>query len=470
VAGSAYAGNLTSAPTTFAHEIATSNNDLNFLGQVYTMGIGRNSGQNFIVRYTLSSGTFGSANPVLTYTAVAPSTGTVGIVLRSGGALSSTVEFDVNVLTAGGGTLASDQFTLSGAVRFAQGAALGSSITIVVDLRDVIGAIDTNNNIPVAAGSYSRTLAATAGSASFTAPTDNGTVVDVTTNPPLTAFVAANDDSALIAKASITLIPTATGVKNAANTADYSLAAGDVVTLTITGDFTGISQVAMDLNNDGTITASAFNTTNEQFTIAASNARATLAIAGNRLAGVPRAIWFSKFTNTALSSRTFAISAAIAPALQFPAFSGSQARTLDTANSNWYLWTTNGTTLIAPYITFSQGNGLKFRFTNSSNQDVTVRVDLVLDQGAFTYSTTALTNQAFVIPAGKSQQITLSDLPSAGTNEIGPIAALTSGTQPVRGKATFTAITNTNNITGIALIYSPVGVITIEHLAQAPAW
>ena len=62
----AAAGDLTEAETNFAHEIATSSTDLTNKNQVYTMGVDRTTTQDFIVRYTLSIGEFGSTPAVPT--------------------------------------------------------------------------------------------------------------------------------------------------------------------------------------------------------------------------------------------------------------------------------------------------------------------------------------------------------------------------------------------------------------------
>jgi len=466
VATSAFAGNLNPAPTTYANEIAKNAQDLTFAGQVYQMGIARNQGQNFILRYNLSSGTFGSASPTLAYGGAA----TVGISLRSGGALSSAVEFDVNVLSAGG-TLASDTFTLTGTYRFPASTAVGTATTIAVDLRDVIGAIDTNNNLPTIGGAYTRNLAVMGASATFTATSDNATVIDATVNPPLTNFVIANDDTALAAVATVTTTKTVATTRDNTGTADYTLLAADQVTFTITGDFTGIASVVFDLNNDcpaspaaptvGCMSNTGATTyaTNETFTIGSGSA--TLRVNGDRLGNGSR-IYFVKTAAAALNPRTFGISASIAAPN-----ASLNPRTMSTANTSWFAWTQNGTTLLVPYVTFSQGNSGKFRFTNSTTTDLTVNVAITPDQ-----STAVLTQPitSFTVPALGSRQITLYDAPSAGTGEQGPIVTALGGTftQPLRGKVIFTALTNTANIRGIVLIYSPVGVITFENMFQTP--
>lgn len=450
--GSASAGTLASAPTTFAHEIALSTTSLTFAPQVYSMGISRLAGNAMIFRYTLSSGTFGTT-PVLTYTPTAG--GAVTVTFRSGGAGSATVEYDVAVTTT---TAVTDTFTLSAGaapsgVKFPASSAVGASISITVDVRDLFGPLDT-------VGTFTRTLATLGAAATLTAATDNGTVIDATIIPPRTAFVVANDDAALVAKASVTATKTITGTKNAAGAVDYTLVAGDVVTFTITGNFTGISQVGFDLDGNGAISTTAGTATIEAFTINSSLTSATLIVDGNRLPDVPRAIFFTKTASAALDPRTFGIAESIAPAA-----GTTQNRDVATANSGWYVWTQNGTTLYAPYISFSPSNPTKFRFTNASTSDVTVNIALVLDQGTFTQNVSS-----FTIPAGGSKQITLSETPAAGTLEIGPIATITGGVQPIRGKLTFTALSNTSNVLGMVLFFNPASGTTSQYqMPQIPS-
>jgi len=470
VAGSAFAGNLTSNPTTFAHEIATAATALTIAPQVYTMGIARNPGQNFIIRYTLSNTavTFGpNVGLTLTYGGAA-----VGVttVLRSGGLGANTVEFDVNL--AGGGTAVGDTFTFNGTVYFAAGSAVGASTNVTVDVRDVISALDTTLSVTVPPASYSRVLATLGGAATLTATTQTRATIDATAATPLTLFVAqtagtADDDTLTVAKAFVTTAATTTA-QVAANTGAYSLAANDLVTFTITGDFTGITAVGLDLDGSLAITpaAGANTTTAETFTINAGLSAATLTVDGNRLGalgGTARAVWFTKAAGVTLNPRVFTIAATVNPTLA--SGRSSQNRSIGTGAADWFQWVQNGTTMVAPYLSFTPGNGVKFRFVNSSNNAITILVSVVLDQGTFTQNVST-----FTVPATSSQQYTFSDTPAAGTNELGPIATLLTGTQPVRGKATFTALTASANVAGVELIYSPVGVVTLVNLPQQPSW
>jgi len=468
VAGSAFAGSLASNPTNFAHEIAakvvagvTSSNDLTFAPQVYTMGIARNIGQNFILRYTLSNGAvFGTTITAPVYSGVPAN---VTIVLRSGGTGASVVEFDVNVVLVAG-TLAGDTFTFGGGsqIRFPVPSVVGATTTLTVDVRDVISALDT---VP---GPYTRTLATLAGAGAVTATAGNRATIDATAAVPLTAFVAqpaaVDADTPTVAKVAITTSRQTAAVNDATGAALYTLAPGDLVLFTLTGDFSGITQVGLDIGDNLAIAVGGGTAGNEQFTITGLTT-ATLTVNGDRLgtaltpSNFASTLWFTKTAGAALSPRTFTLTAAITPV------AASQARQL-VSTSDFYGWIQNGTTMLAPYVSFTPGNGVKFRFTNSSNNAITILVSVVLDQGTFTQAVAT-----FPVPANGSQQITFSDQPSAGTGEIGPIAsALLTGTAPVRAKVTFTALTASPNVAGVELIYSPVGVVTLVNLPQNPSW
>jgi len=485
MAGSAFAGNLfPGLSTNFAHEIATATTDLTFTSQDYYMGIARNAGQNFILRFTLSNATFGAGAINLVYGGAALG---VATVQRSGGTGSSTVSFDVNL--TGGGTSIGDKFSLSGTIRFAAASAAGTTTTITVDAFDVISSLDTVAVNPAGApampagsvASFSRTLATLVEAASMTAATQTRATIDVTATVPLTQFApqgqyltppgaaTADDDSTNVARAFVTTASSTAGVRIAANGADYVLAAADQVTFTITGDFTNIASVGFDLDGSGAITGTfgATTATAETFTINAGLTAATLTVDGSRLGaapGVARAIWFTKTAGATLNPRTLTISATVNPTTA--SGRASQSGSIGASAADWFVWVQNGTTIVAPYVSFTPGNGVKFRFVNSSSVAITILVGVVLDQGTFTQAVSS-----FTVPATGSQQITFSDQPTAGTGEIGPIAsALLTGVAPVRGKVIFTALTASTNVTGIELIYSPVGVVTLVNLPQLPSW
>jgi len=419
--------------------------------QVYTMGIPRNAGQGFIIKFTLSSGVFKDAVPP---PALNSSSAFVSSSFRSGGTDQAFLEYNVDV--AGGTLLRGDTLSLP-ITTFAFNAAtsVGLTSTLTVDLRDSFGVLD--------ASSYqSGTFAAIVGAASFSGRTgpgggegnDVGTTVDVFAPTPRTRFVAvAGDDTTRDAFASLILNNQTANVLIPSGAGPYVLQPSDLVTLTLSGaDFSGISQIGIDLNADGTYLSTTDTATNEVFTIGTNTA--TLTVTGDRIpAGVEKKIRIRKISSAVMNApRTFGLSGSISSL-------NGQNRTLSTANANWWQWQMNGGILVAPYITLSPGNETKFRFTNSSDTAVTILAEVVLDQGTMTVNLTQ-----FDIPARSSIHVELAGTPAAGTGAIGPMITLVSGTQPVRGKATFTILGAPANVKGVTLISSPIGVISVADM------
>ncbi len=131
------AGDLTEAETLFT--TTDCNTNLTNADQVYTMGIARSAEQDFVARYTLNLGFFGSTPAV----PVVGGSGTAGITRRSGGVFLREVEYDVDV--TGSFTAGTTTLTLPAPlVRFPAGSAAGTTMTITIDLRDASGPIDSS--------------------------------------------------------------------------------------------------------------------------------------------------------------------------------------------------------------------------------------------------------------------------------------------------------------------------------------
>lgn len=445
----------------FAHEIATSSADLTVDVQDYRMGVDRTAAQNIIIRYTLSIGKFGAAVPVPTLAGGGGASAT--ITLRSGGNQSSTVEFDVDVVTPFVGSDTGTILRLTGAqVNFPSGSSVDTVMQLTVDIRDTVGPIDT-------AGDKTRDLAALKGAASLKAADaaesdDLFTVVDVNSNPPRTEFVEQEDTRDEIARVPIKISNTSSTVFAADGTTPYELEAADRITLTVTGDFSGLDADNFCLDLDDLSQGDIIECdTTEKFTIVGDTA--TLTLDGDISSmGLQRNIVFAKEPGVVLSApRTFGISATIAPQ------SGvSQNRSLIRGNSDFWQWGLNGEVLTSNYIAFIGGNETKFRFTSTTSKDFLCFPEVTLDQGTFDLSTTGDFGSSgeFVVPANGNIHVELSNPAAAGTGAIGPLVTLTSGQQPVRGRAIFTCLTAPANVTGVILIASPVGVISVVQMTR----
>jgi len=451
------------------------------VGQVtYTMGINRTTqDSSFIIRFALNGGVFAADAGQPT---VFIQTAATGVVANrtNGGAGASLVEFEVSAPTTGTFAIG-DQIALLGATTpgpvlnftLAPGATVNAASTMTLGV-----ALYTSAQ-PLASGGIDgppppNISVVTIGLvASFTALTDSRTTIDATATPPRSAFVPGNggDTTATLTKALVTTVSTVPGTLKADGSAAYVLLTTDQITFTISGDFTGVASVGFDLDNSGAITTSALTSTNENFTINGTNTAATLTVDGSRLGVAGTKVFFVKTAGSVLTPRTFGISAVLTPA------AGFTTRSLNTANPAWEIWSQNGTTLTAVYLTFSPGNAVKFRFTNSLGSPVTVTSQVTLDfvngvqNGTCTLGVLqgALSTGTFTIPASGSIQVELSANGDPTTGTLGPLCTLTGGTQPVRGKGVFTVLTATGNVSGLTLIASPVGVITAIPMQQVPA-
>jgi hypothetical protein len=317
-------------------------------------------------------------------------------------------------------------------------------MSLSVLLHDLLGDLDTT-------GVLSNNVAALAPVAQFTAGTDTHTIIDAFANPPLTKFILSGVRSNTTLSSTFVATNTVTNVMGSAGS-QFTLASGDKITITISGNFTGIDTAGVTYALGTDLGAGPTGS----FTISSDLNLATTSINGNVFNGRID-ISMTKTDASVLANRVFGVSATIAPAL-----STTLNRTLGAANTAWWQWTSNGTTYVVPYITYNPGgNSTKFRFANSSLSEVTVSVAVVLDSGVT--ATTGTTS--FTIPAQGSLQVTFSDTPV--TPEQGPVVTNLSPTdRTVRAKATFTLLTDPSNVAGLVMISSPLGVVSVYQMIQ----
>lgn len=467
-ASAAYAapGDLALNSRTFAHEIG--NQMLTLADQGYLMGINRTPAQDMVVRYQLTGATFAT----LPGMPVIGGAGTANVTYPGvGGVGQNFVEYEIDILTdfVGGTTT----ITLPAPQIYLTATGLGASASVTISLRDLFFQTGVDLN-----GIKTRQVATLQPVTSITATTDTATVIDALTAPATTGFVGTNlgtigvpplnaDDFSIEARASVTLNTTVPGVFAADGLADYVLGADGLITITVTGDFTGLmaNGFCYDIDDNGICVGP------EVFTVVGNTA--TLTLPGNfPFMNIPHSIVFVRDGVTQLATRTFAITAKLDMTPFSPTAGGQDRNPISGANANWWTWSINGTTMRAVYVTFSPGNDTKFRFINNSSVPVTVKGTLVLDQGTVTMNPAfqdANGNITLSIPANGSVQATLLINPAAGTGELGPlVSSLDTGVQPVRARANFLALTATNNVAGQVLIASPVGVITVVPLIQNP--
>jgi len=484
----AFGGTLVTSPTTFAAEIVAGSTTLSLADVVYTLGISRSSGQNFLIRYTLGSCS-GSQGPIFTgslkdsnlielpgspdtWSWIADGTG-------PGTSHANMADFEVYINTPleNAGVI---NITLTGAkIKWttpnAQ-TACGSPpcLTISVQIFDLYGAqIDQ----PTRTGAVAYLTSAVGFECWGKCTTVDTVLHHDSTLHPGTVFVPGNHDDAKSAEHMIYLSSTTTGVEDSTGTADYSLNSTDSVVITVTGDFTDVATngFGFDDGNDKVV---------HPFTVNQTTGTATVLLTGDQLKDLYHyptpIIIFIPDLNSILFPRTFDISVTVTGGVS------KIANTLCSDCSPWWTWSINGTLLTSIYATNypdPSGNCTKFRFLNWSGNPVSVIVDphigVMLDQGTYKFVTTDpnlwnVDHVEFVIPAHAVKQVSLTCAPAAGTGELGPMIQILTGVVPIRSTITFIAETRYNNVDGLELISSPSnpvpsGVIITEEMLKVGA-
>jgi len=207
--------------------------------------------------------------------------------------------------------------------------------------------------------------------------TNTGTTIDGGYLVPLAGFVIQNDDTALIAAATVQIKNTMPGVKAAGDPAgnDYVLIAGDKVTVTIEDptSFLGLSKNGLwwDLN-DNLIADS-----DEIFTV--SKDKATLTLPGNHEGfGADHNIYYQVDGTTMLTERTLKISGKVDTSC---GADHNLTRCYD-CNDVWWIWRCpKGVVLQAPFVQIPPGWYGRFVLTNDCTMDAKYTVRYLSEVG-----------------------------------------------------------------------------------------
>jgi len=462
--GTAQAGTVTASSINYASEAVGAATALTLGNVVYSLGVARTTTQPFTVIYTLT----GTSNPVFNATPAVPTAagGTCAIAgssLKRGGANTNQVVYDI-VVSAN--CAAADTLTLVAPVIKSATATAG----ITVQLLDTGETACVDNagttSTCIIASTPRASLVAASGfgaPAALAAPTaDTGSVIDVNATVPLAGFVVqttavANDkDTAAAAKAALAVTNTVTNVKNAGNTADFTLAAGDLVTLTLT-DVTGFLGLAtngacFDVDAsavlNGTTTPCAIG---EIFTVSGNTA--TLAsIPGNSTGfnGVGQTVTYTSDATTQMgTTRTIGVDGSVTPTA-----SGGSTHAF-TGNSSFWQWTSNGTILQAPLMQTTSGYISRFALTNTGTSPAT-----------YTAVVRSETGNTCTLGAGASGTI-----PASGQLVVDASSLCTGWTtgQAPRGAAIFTINAPTGNIQGVNQIVNATTGSVSNYVMVRPA-
>lgn len=396
--GFAQAGAITAGNVNYAVEAITSATTVTLGDIVYTMGVARTTAQDFVVIYTLPAGVTFAATPAVPV--VAGGTAAATVTLKRGGVGTNEVVYDVDVTTAFVGgtatlTLTAPTITNSGLTT------AGATVAVTMALKDTgetsfvdnVGTLSSTRATAANASNFYDSVASAAGVA-----TDTSTTIDVGYSTPLAGFRASGDDVALRAEATVQVANTTTGVKNAANAADYTLVAGDLVTVTVTDptNFLGLSTggFCYDLDDSDACAAA------ETFTVSGNTA--TLAnLAGNNGAfSADHSMLYIPTGTTAMgTARTLSIAGNVAPtAGTAHAFTG---------NSSWWQWASNGTVLQTPWFSNASGWISRFVLTNTGTTAATYSSTCLAETGN---TPTAGASATGTVPAGGQLVMSASDV------------------------------------------------------------
>lgn len=426
-AGAAQAGSITApaagSPVSYAVEAITATTDITLPNVVYTMGVDRTTAQDFTIIYKLPDGILFNATPA------APTIGGGGggvgtVTLKRGGAGTNEVVYDIDVTTAF--TTATTITLVAPVLANSNLTAVGNTLAISVDLWET-GETARVDNLTA----LSRTVAVGASAAALSSPSCADATTNANHTTPLGAFVAVNGDIALLGNCDgLRVNNTTAGVRAPDNSGDYTLVAGDVVTLTIT-DPTGFLGLAAnglyyDLNNDDV------NDAGEGFTISGNTATRTLAGNNGALNAAHDVNYVPTGATPMGTARVLAVAGGLVPAVGAAVNLGGTAA--------WWTWGSNGLVLQSPWFsTFGNGYTNRFILMNTGTN-------------AVTYSTTVLTEGSNVATMGAGQTGTI---PAEGTVVIdsADIATFSGAT---RGAVTFTVNAPASAVKGTFQQVNPI--------------
>jgi len=346
----------------------------------YTLGVARGSsaaGGDMIVVITPTAGATFAATSGAQCSTWAPSIGAgaasavVGTLRTSASECAYTVTASAAQGLAGGLPIGAP--VNFGNITFATHTlnTSGNSVGVNLNLWNSSESSRVDNSAAVA-----RTLAASITSLTMTAAADTDTVTDVAFTStaagavPLGGFSVTGgliSDTATAARAGFTI------GNNAANTAmsanigagsfNYASVTGPI-TVTVTGDFSGLSGVTVQTAAGGAITSAPVVTIN------AAKTSATFTLAASDLGAAGTTTGFNLVATTAGTAtlgtrRVFGIAGSAAP-------SGATAVSL-AGNSSWWTWSANAVQLVTPFFNTDGGSGVntRFFFQNISSAPVT---------------------------------------------------------------------------------------------------
>lgn len=449
----AQAGTLTTTNLKYAIEGVTSTSTVTLSPVYYTLGVARQSQQNFTIIYTLPSGVLWNATPPVPYFTGAGAGAGASAAVKRGGANSNLIAYDISVGSAMvAGTTVLGLTSAAGTPLVIKNTGLttsGNTVTVVVDVWDAgeTARIDNSTSLSATiatASQGSNFWNSNSGAAGVYA--DTHTITDVGATVPLAGFLANASnalnfsDSATVSRAGVQLLTSPGATYNAAydatGNAYWQGVAGDIVTVTVTDStsFSGLATNGMLYAGSAIFYGSG---TTKSFTVAGNHA----------LSNANQYIGYTCDATTPLgTSRTLQIAGGLtASAGTSSTWSGS---------TTWWTWSSNGTQLFAPLFQTTTGFISRFVLTNTGSSAATFTLRVYAETG----NTPTLGTTSGSIPA---TGMTVLD-----ANTV--VTGWTTGQAP-RGQCVFTINAPSANVQGLYQIVSSSTGALSNYVMKRPA-
>lgn len=419
VCGSAaFAGSITSpatdgAATKYAVEGLTNATDITGPAVVYTMGVARTTAQDFTIIMTPSAGATFTAGYCSAAVPVVGGAGGGTVTVKRASTTECAYEVDVTTDTTTATTISFsapvfDTHTLATA---------GNNISVSLNLWDLGETARIDNN-----SALSRVVATSGNALNLTAAQDTGTVANVNdTNGPLFGFVAANDDTATVARASF-VVNNNTGsvfmLPDGVTAWDFVLHGTSLAVTVAATSTAGLSGFTVTEPGAAAAPTATMGANSVTFTLVPTN---LTGIGDNTIT-----LNATAAGNVSLgTTRTFGVSAVADVA------TGAD-RTL-TGNASWWVWSANAIQLSSAFATIDSNNAAgvyrRFFFQNTG--------------AAATYTTTCLAESGVTVTPGSGGTL------AAGQTVIEANTICGLSNSKTRTSVTFTINAPAANIKGV---------------------
>lgn len=461
-AGAVHAGTVSSPNTAYAAEALISSTDVTLNSIVYTMGVARGDGQNFVIIITPSAGNTFDTTVVPTCTP-ANGSGDVGAdtttcAIKRFSASELAFEVSVGDGAGAGGIEANDTYTVASLVLEDHTlATAGSTVTLSVALKD-----PGETSFVDQGTALNSTIARSVNAVNvYAAASDTFTTADVNhASGPLFGYIvdaSAPADTANRAQANLTFDNNSAGavIADGATAFDFTTTTGTVtVNLSDTTNFQALGTNGLCINADADASVCEAG---EIFAVAGTPAVGSLTLGSASFPATgstaPRTVSYDPSLTASLgTNRTIGVSGTVTPQV------GAAHAFADTgsANSTFWVWNANAIQLYAPFVTTFSGFNSRIYLTNIGASAVQYSMTCYGESGTGTATGTAPTG---TIPAGGVKMVTAQEACNFGTATRGSVVA-TINAPASQIKGAYTIVNPTSGAVSTVNMERPFGAAT----------